>query len=71
MNIDRTFCASPNCKNECGRKLPDEYYQDVWKNPGHHADKLISWGYFCGEPENTKVTNSFIKDEKPNEDEKN
>lgn len=59
MNLDKTYCASPNCKNDCGRKLPDDYEQDRWKNPGHYAGKLISWGYFCGEPENTRVVNTF------------
>lgn len=47
MNLDKTFCASPQCKNECGRKMTEEERKtvivaDKWK--------YISWCYFCGEP---------------------
>jgi len=47
---DRTFCDSPNCQNECGRKMTDKEYQEWWDLP---KDKWlpISYGYFCGEPE--------------------
>lgn len=42
---DRTFCGSPNCKNECGRKLTDMIRADAKKR------RLpISMGYFCGTP---------------------
>jgi len=43
---DKTFCASPNCENECGRKMKDEEH--------YQADSLeipIAWGYFCGLPD--------------------
>jgi len=39
---DKTFCASPNCKNECGRKLLEPVMMD---------GTYISYAYFCGEPE--------------------
>lgn len=26
---DKTFCASPNCQNECGRKMTDEEYKEI------------------------------------------
>lgn len=52
--LDKTFCASPDCKNECGRKMSEEEQQHrtnlVWKNPESCAN-LVSWGYFCGEPQ--------------------
>jgi len=42
---DRTFCNSPQCTNECGRKIE----QQDWEA----AEKLglpIAIAYFCGEP---------------------
>lgn len=49
--LDKTYCASPNCTNECGRKMTDEEKKKldelVWKNPD--ASNLIWRGYFCGE----------------------
>lgn len=67
MNLDKTFCASPECKNECGRKLPDEYYRSAWENPEDHHGKLISYAYFCGEPDNARVINTFEKPVEKNE----
>lgn len=28
---DRTFCCSPNCTNECGRKLTEEVKEEAKK----------------------------------------
>lgn len=43
-SLDRTFCASPNCKNECGRQLTPELraknVHKVW----------LSFAYFCDVP---------------------
>ena len=39
---DKTYCASPNCKNECGRQLTDDIRQAAIK-----ADMPIMQGYFC------------------------
>lgn len=50
---DRSFCASPNCKNECGRQLTPELYAEYQKAnlPNDWNGMLgISYGYFCGEP---------------------
>lgn len=45
--LDRTYCASPNCVNECGRKmLPDQ--EKELKRMTHSR---VSFAYFCGEPE--------------------
>jgi hypothetical protein len=34
---DRTYCGSPDCHNECGRKMSDEDKEllknTLWKNP--------------------------------------
>ena len=44
--LDKTFCASPNCKNDCGRRMTDEEHQRlIYLN----TDR-VSYGYFCGEP---------------------
>lgn len=47
---DKTFCASPNCKNECGRKMTDEEKKqfDVMNETQWVG---VYQGYFCGEPE--------------------
>lgn len=42
--LDRAFCRSPNCKNDCGRKLTPELAaankENLW----------ISYAYFCDIP---------------------
>jgi len=45
MNLDRTFCASPECKGECGR----QYTEDA-REAAERIGKLLSFAYFCGEP---------------------
>ena len=46
MNFkDKTFCASPNCKNDCGRKMTDEE-----KVQSISSGLFVSYAYFCGEP---------------------
>lgn len=50
--LDKTFCASPNCKNECGRKMSEK--EKAQKRAFEAAQRYIlpvSYGYFCGEPE--------------------
>lgn len=42
---DRTYCASPNCQNECGRKMTDDE-----KDKAMTSAFPVSWGFFCGEP---------------------
>jgi len=48
---DRTFCASPNCKNECGRKLIEEERIDLamLEDAGYWS-AIVSYAYFCGKP---------------------
>ena len=44
---DRTYCMSPNCKNECGRKMSEEVRQLLAKD--EHG--RTAYAYFCGEPD--------------------
>lgn len=49
---DRTYCASPDCHNECGRKMSD--FEIVQKKAFYAAqgfELTVSYAYFCGEPE--------------------
>lgn len=48
---DRSFSASPDCKNECGRKLTPELMREyeIANLPENWDGMLtISYGYFCG-----------------------
>lgn len=45
--LDKTFCDSPQCKNDCGRRMTDEERSRLT----YLNDKHVSYGYFCGEPE--------------------
>ena len=44
--LDKTFCASPHCNNDCGRRMTDErkHQRLIYLN-----DERVSYGYFCGE----------------------
>lgn len=42
---DRSFCASPDCKNDCNRKITDSEKEDAIR-----CDLPVSYAYFCGEP---------------------
>jgi hypothetical protein len=54
---DSTFCASPNCKNACNRKLTDIDKHFL----GGHPWFPVSYAYFCGEPCNHEwVSGSFL-----------
>jgi len=43
---DRCYCASPNCINECGRKMTE----DEKRLAAAHGE-LVSYAYFCDVPE--------------------
>lgn len=47
---DRTYCASPDCENKCGRKMTIVEEQEAVQ-----SGLPVSYGYFCGE----------LKEEKP------
>lgn len=62
---DKTFCASPNCNNECGRKMSDaekqqlgalQYNLNIRSSldiaSADYQPNLtvqVSYAYFCGE----------------------
>lgn len=41
---DKTFCVSPNCKNDCGRKMTEHEKLEAIIN-----DLPVCYGYFCGD----------------------
>jgi len=47
---DRTYCKSPNCKNECNRKMSEYEKRAAWE-----LDVPVSYAYFCGEPEESPI----------------
>jgi hypothetical protein len=47
---DRTYCASPQCTNECGRKLTEDQKRDVaMLSDAGYWSAQVSYAYFCGE----------------------
>ena len=50
---DRSYCASPNCTNACGRMMTDEEHEEYIRvNAPDQQDGMlgIMYGYYCGEP---------------------
>lgn len=43
---DKTYCASPNCNNECGRKMTD-----IEKYELSQSEFYVSYAYFCHYPD--------------------
>ncbi len=43
--LDKTFCASPRCNNDCGRRMTDEQREQLTYSQAQY----VSYGYFCGE----------------------
>jgi hypothetical protein len=43
--LDHTYCGSPHCQNECGRKMSDSIKKEVEKD--EYA--RVAFSYFCGE----------------------
>lgn len=48
---DKTYCASPQCKNECGRKMTKKEEEQLERMKEDDMSVGVSQGYFCGEPE--------------------
>lgn len=42
--LDYTYCASPGCQNECGRKMTKEVEDAINKIEFHR----VAMSYFCG-----------------------
>ncbi len=53
--LDKTFCASPNCKNNCGRQLTPEL-----KAKNIH-NEWVSYAYFCGRDETDPELLGYIE----------
>lgn len=49
--LDKTYCASPDCKNECGRQMTDEEHNRIkeYISCGHSLGRM-AYAYFCNEP---------------------
>ncbi len=45
---DRTYCASPNCTNKCGRKMPENEKKLLESLYSKGFSMLVSYAYFCG-----------------------
>lgn len=43
--LDKTFCASPQCKNDCGRRMTDAQREQLTYSQAQY----VSYGYFCGQ----------------------
>ncbi len=51
--LDKTFCASPKCENECGRKMTDDEKERLKELAfrGMNASSWVSHAFFCGYPD--------------------
>lgn len=47
--MDTTFCASPDCKGECGRQWTPDLAAKAKRWWGSD-DAPVAFSYFCGEP---------------------
>jgi hypothetical protein len=45
--LDKTFCKSPNCTNQCGRKMTPSEKERLRKLDF----PVVCYAYFCGVPE--------------------
>ncbi len=43
--LDRAYCASPKCKNECGRKMSEEVKEAISKI----ENCRVAYAYFCAQ----------------------
>lgn len=56
--LDKTFCASPQCKNDCGRRMTDAERDQLIYSEAQY----VSYGYFCGEHTLNDLEMSEIQD---------
>ena len=45
--LDKTFCASPQCKNDCGSRMTNAQREQL----SYSEAQYVSYCYFCGEDE--------------------
>lgn len=50
-NKDRTYCASPQCEDKCGRKPSQEDKKFFAGHPWYP----VSYAYFCDETEEEEI----------------
>jgi len=55
--LDKTFCASPQCKNDCGRRMTDREREQLTYSQAQY----VSYGYFCGQDEKDAGCCGFIE----------
>ena len=48
---DKTYCASPNCTNECGRQLTEMDKNILKANAVNGITIPVCYAYFCDVPE--------------------
>jgi len=63
--LDKTFCASPQCQNDCGRRMTDRERAALTYSEAQY----VSYGYFCGEDEKpiTRLKSVHMKNMSPAE----
>jgi hypothetical protein len=59
---DKTFCASPNCKNDCGRRMTDKERKELT----YLNSDRVSYDYFCGGKEEVCITNDYALEREKN-----
>lgn len=64
--MDRTFCISPDCKDECGRRLTKEIREAADKWWGDEGAP-IAVGCFCGGDLNTEANKIWPQQEQQND----
>jgi hypothetical protein len=56
--LDKTFCASPKCRNDCGRRMTDKERDQLI----YAQAEYVNYGYFCGEHALTDFEMSQVQD---------
>ncbi len=59
----KTFCASANCKNKCGRKMTDDEEYRLKQLNAMNCNMHVSYAYFCGEPISSVEINRGMRNE--------
>ena len=59
--LDKTFCASPRCNNDCGRRMTDAQREQL----SYSEAQYVSYGYFCGEDEAPRMELPFYSKDVP------
>ena len=57
--LDKTFCASPRCNNDCGRRMTDREREQLT----YSEAQCVSYGYFCGEDEKPIIRLKAVNNE--------